>query len=200
LYGVKLIMRVPEVEADAFYENLKYKIFRQIQLRLNEGERVLDIGCGDCKLVEYLAKKEKIKITGIDKNGAKLPDTQNVQYKKFMGKMHCVKANAASMKQFADKSFSAVVSVYSLHEFSNVHRVLSECRRVLKKNGKIIAVDFLSGTLADRSREEEYYTQEQLRDMLEEAGFEIAEEKKISKEGPLMLIGLDDVKRIRRVC
>lgn len=193
-------MRVSEAKADAFYENLKYKIFRQIQIRVNEGERVLDIGCGDCKLAEYLAKKGSIKITGIDKNGAKLPDTKNRRHKKLKGKMHCVKADAASMKRFADRSFSAVVSVYSLHEFSNVRRVLSECRRVLKKNGKIIAVDFLSGTLAARSREEEYYTQEQLKDLLEEAGFEIAEEKKISKEGPLMLTGFDDAKRIRRVC
>jgi ubiquinone/menaquinone biosynthesis C-methylase UbiE len=186
-------MRDFEAKADAFYDALKPAIFKEIRLGVDDGERILDIGCGDCKLAEYLAENEHIEITGIDTNETKLPGGGRRQYKKFKGKLHCVKCNAGEMKRFSRESFSAVVSVYSLHEFSDVSLVLDECMRVLRKNGKIMAVDFLCGTLAGRAWDEEYYTRVQLRKMLGKAGFRIAGEKEFSEEGPLMIMGFKNV-------
>ncbi len=182
-------MRTPETERTNFYDKLQDKIFASIVEKLCENERVLDIGCGDCKLVKYLAKEGNIYIVGLDIDGSKFADSLKELTGEVQTRVKCVEGNAENLKDFIDENFSAVVSVYSLHEFKNPLRALQECMRVLNKKGKIIIVDFIPDTLAERLWSEKYFNLRDTRTLLVNAGFKVIEQKFISQEGPAMTVG-----------
>ncbi|MCK4523184.1 hypothetical protein KAU05_03500, partial [Candidatus Aerophobetes bacterium] len=58
-----------------FYNNLENKIFRIILEEVRGKGNILDIGCGSCKLVLFLAKKlKKVEVVGIDLYSGEFPD------------------------------------------------------------------------------------------------------------------------------
>ncbi len=88
---------------------------------------------------------------------------------------------------FSNETFDVVISLYSLHEFSSPSSVLKECARVVKD--KIIIIDFIRGTLAEKLWGERYFSSKEIEKMVEKAGFEILEEKISSQEGPVLITG-----------
>ena len=83
--------------------------------------------------------------------------------------------------------------MYSLHEFQSAPKALKEAFKILKRRGKIILIDFIKGTLADRLWGERYYTSKRIEEMLKKAGFEDIEFRSLSKEGPVIFTGIKDV-------
>ena len=119
-------------------------------------EKVLEIGCGIGDFVRFLASKG-LDVTGID------PYAENQSEKGY----HIRRAYAEELP-FEDESFDAVVSVRTLHH-TDAKRTLKEAYRVLKNDGMICISDWKKG--ADTGIKEEYFSPEELRKMLMEAGF-----------------------------
>jgi ubiquinone/menaquinone biosynthesis C-methylase UbiE len=177
---------------DNFYDNLERKIFTIILKAINGKKNILDIGCGSCKLVFFLARELKnIRVVGVDLHKWEFPDTVEKRRKeKITNEVQCLKADASDLSFLEDKSFDAVVSVYSLHEFGSPQKALQEAFRVLHKGGKLIIVDFIKGTLADKLWGERYYTPERIKNMPENAGFQNISSQLLSKEGPGIFTGI----------
>ncbi len=173
-----------------FYDKLKEQLFQMILEKIKNGEKVLDVGCGNCELVVRLAKGKNVKVIGVDIQDSEFKKTLEKARGKIKGKVKCIKGNAENLKDFEDASFSSVISRYSLHEFPNPSRVLKECVRVLKRQGQMILVDFIPDTLAEKLWGERYFTMEEIRKTMEKAGFQILEQKKISIEGPAITVGI----------
>ena len=173
-----------------FYDKLKEESFQMIVEKIKNGEKVLDIGCGNCELGIRLAKEKNVKIIGVDIQDSEFKKTLQRVRGKVKRKVKCIKGNAENLKDFEDASFSNVISRYSLHEFPNPSRVLKECIRVLKRQGEIILVDFIPDTLAEKLWRERYFTMEEIRKTMEKAGFQVLEQKKISIEGPAITTGI----------
>lgn len=165
----------------SFYSDIKKEIFEMVLSEIGDNENVLEVGCGNCELITYIAEKRKIKGVGVDIN--------DFGFKK-MNRVKCIKEDAGNLKHFKDGSFSSVISKYSLHEFLQPLKVLKECFRVLKEGGKIIIVDFLPKTLAERLWSERYFTMEEIKEMIEKFNFKVLKQKKISTEGPGITIGV----------
>lgn len=177
---------------DSFYDNLKRKIFTIILKRIKGKKNILDIGCGSCELVFFLARELKnVRVVGVDLRNCEFPDTVEKRRKeKITNKVQCLKADASELNFLEDKSFDAVVNVYSLHEFSSPQKTLQEAFRVLHKEGKLIIVDFIKGTLADKLWGERYYTPERIKIMLENASFQNISSQLLSREGPGLFTGI----------
>jgi len=102
----------------------EYKIIANI---ISENTRVLDVGCDDGSLMEFLKKEKKVDIRGIEISKEK------VQTCIFKG-LTVIEGDAEfDLKQFPDKSFDYVVLGQTLQAFINPEIVIKELLRVGNK-------------------------------------------------------------------
>jgi ubiquinone/menaquinone biosynthesis C-methylase UbiE len=144
------------------------KIRERITHTLGKVESVLDVGCGNCGLVRFLAENIAQEAVGIDVRSHGLHEEVKSSEDGTYHSAECVKGDAHSMDSFPDEGFDAVVTVHTLHELSNPKTALSEIRRVLKPGGTLLIADFAQG---ETRWHERYYTPEQVEAMLRERGF-----------------------------
>ena len=103
---------------------LEFKIIANL---IKKNTRVLDVGCGDGTLMEFLKDNNKIDIRGIEIS------KNNVQ--KCIGKgLTVIEGDAEKdLSQFPDGSFDFVILSQTLQAFLNPEKVISELLRVGKK-------------------------------------------------------------------
>ena len=94
---------------------------------IEENTRVLDVGCGDGTLMEFLQNNKKIDIRGIEIS------KKNSQ--KCVGKgLTVIEGDAEKdLYQFPDSSFDFVILSQTLQAFLNPEKVIQELLRVGKK-------------------------------------------------------------------
>ena len=101
--------------------------FKIISELIDENSHVLDVGCGDGILMEYLVKEKKVNIRGIEISKTKV---QNCIAKGLT----IIEGNAEEdLKQFPDKSFDYVVLSQTLQAFLNPEKVINELLRIGKQ-------------------------------------------------------------------
>ena len=107
--------------------------FEELKKYIKDGERVLDLGCGNGRLFE-LFKNKKVEYIGVDFS------------EKFIKKArekygdHFMVADAFNLP-FSDNSFDSIWAIAFFHHIPSKHlrlKILKEIKRVLKKNGKVI--------------------------------------------------------------
>ena len=102
----------------------EYKIITNL---IDENSRVLDVGCDDGTLMEYLKQNKNVDIRGIEISKEK------VQICISKG-LTVIEGNAEyDLKQFPNKSFDYVVLGQTLQAFINPEIVIAELLRVGKK-------------------------------------------------------------------
>jgi len=108
----------------SFVENMNQKrteLMTDILLPyLNQGDSVLDFGCGSMRLSRYISTKIKIDLTGIDIRDYDINDAKYVKYPG--GKL-----------PFKDNEFDVVLSIFVLHHTDKPEYYLEELARVSKK-------------------------------------------------------------------
>ena len=57
------------------------------------------------------------------------------------------------------------------------------------EKGKMIVVDSIAGTLAENLYSEKYFSPEDIRFLMSDAGFKITEQQMFSSEGPAVTVG-----------
>ena len=101
--------------------------FKIISDLINENSHVLDVGCGDGILMQYLIKEKKVNIRGIEISKTKV---QNCIAKGLT----IIEGNAEEdLRQFPDKSFDYVILSQTLQAFLNPEKVINELLRIGKQ-------------------------------------------------------------------
>lgn len=144
------------------------QIRRKIADTLDEVGCVLDVGCGNCDLVRFLAREVAREAIGIDLRTDLVHEDLHSERDGGERTARCQKADAQHMDEFEDGHFDAVVSTHALHEIADPGAALCEMRRVLKEGGALLIADFTKGETRWKER---YFTPGQLRAMLQQAGF-----------------------------
>lgn len=100
--------------------------FNIISNNIENGTRVLDVGCGDGVLIEYLKKEKNIDVRGLEISKDKV--------QKCISKgLTVIEGNAEiDLQQFPDDSFDYVVLSQTLQAFINPELVIKELLRVGK--------------------------------------------------------------------
>ena len=94
---------------------------------IDKNSHVLDVGCGDGILMEFLIKEKRVNIRGIEISKTKV---QNCIAKGLT----IIEGNAEEdLKQFPDKSFDYVVLSQTLQAFLNPEKVINELLRIGKQ-------------------------------------------------------------------
>jgi ubiquinone/menaquinone biosynthesis C-methylase UbiE len=160
--------KVEEVD----YDELEPETYERMAGAIGEAAPVLDVGCGEGKLANFLAATLGKQVCGIDISGVKLARARETA--EAQGISHLVQfleGDASNLDLLANKSFGAIVSVYTLHEFDDPREALRELGRVLRAEGRFIVMDFVRGGRAEKLWGERYYTPQEIESMLQEAGF-----------------------------
>ncbi len=109
------------------------RMFAKIGLAARNGERVLDIGCGDGGDGELFAAG------GADVTGVDIAPHPNWERLKS-GRLNFRTADACALP-FSNKSFDLVFEKDTLHHLERPERALAEIRRVTRKGGRIVLIE-----------------------------------------------------------
>ena len=130
--------------------NLTTEIFKHE--RINDTSHVLDVGCGTGQTAAYLTQNFGANVTAIDVNRTML---EKAKYRMAINNLH-VHFIEGSIEQtaLADQSFDFILSE-SVLSFVNKPRALSEIYRLLKMDGRFIAIEqTMNAQLADEDAKE----------------------------------------------
>ena len=106
------------------YMKPEYKIITNL---IDENSRVLDVGCDDGTLMEYLKQNKNVDIRGIEISKEKVQTC-------IAKGLTVIEGNAEyDLKQFPNKSFDFVVLGQTLQAFLNPENVINELLRIGKK-------------------------------------------------------------------
>ncbi len=116
---------------------------RLVLERLGQAQSLLDIGCGSGEYLQAAAQRGIPRLVGIDESPERLRQAQAACPQ---AELHLARAERLP---FADQSFDVVLAAQVLHEIAlfgqprDLEKTLSEIRRVLKPEGRLIALDHL---------------------------------------------------------
>ncbi|KPJ57374.1 hypothetical protein AMJ49_01115 [Parcubacteria bacterium DG_74_2] len=130
------------------YSNLIDPLLKDIRVftikfaEIKEGDRVLDICCGTGDQVFHYAKTGAI-VAGIDLSPKMIGTALKKQKKQTFTDIYFQAADAADLP-FEDSIFDIASISLALHEIESAKRdaVISEMKRVVKKDGSLIFIDF----------------------------------------------------------
>jgi len=157
----------PRKLPDDFYDRIKPRLHERILREVAGARRVLDLGCGACELVEYLAEGCGGEVTGVDIRAQAFPGRRRTA---GGARFSCIEEDASALASAVECCFDAVVSVWALHEMDEPAAVLEEAHRLLEPGGRIVVVDFPRGSLAQTLWGEDYYAPAEIAAMLRGAG------------------------------
>lgn len=121
---------LPEVSGQIAFEHLHRYYFA---MKLVNGCRVLDVACGE-GYGSWILSKAALEVIGVDI----APDAVEHAQKKYVDpRIKFVEASAADLP-FDDGTFDAVVSFETIEHHDLHQEMLSEIKRVLKKEGVLI--------------------------------------------------------------
>jgi SAM-dependent methyltransferase len=106
-----------------------------------EPTRVLDVGCGLGKQAERFARELRADVKAIDTS------TRMVELTRDRG----IDAQVADAEQipFADGEFDCVFAGWVLYHVPDLEKALSECARVLKPGGRLVASSYFENNMSE---------------------------------------------------
>ena len=155
----------------------RFYVLLQNEMTLNEGIRLLDVGCGTGALLKRLCEKNSIEAYGIDAD-AKMIETAKRQCP------DCALTQAPGEKMpFADEHFDVLTVCLAYHHFSDKAGFAKEAARVLKPGGLLYIADprfpyvirkSINGILRLFRLVGRFFTVQEIADAFVEYGFEFA--------------------------
>lgn len=140
----KLLENPPLSYIELFKQERNY-----LRNNISSNQKVLDIGCGNGRNILSIADITRT-ITGVDIDSKAVEDTEQntIQYPKIK----VVQGNVTSLP-LKDKSFDVVIFSMTLVNLDNQkEKALSEMKRVIKDNGKIIISVYSEKALSERRK------------------------------------------------
>ena len=162
---------------DDFYKRIEPWLLRQIARTLRSAHRIVDLGCGDCRLAGFLAEQKADRdVVGIDVSDGAFPKARDCG-----AGLRCIKADARHVGFLGSGVVDAVVSLYALHELGAPMACLREARRLVRPGGAVLIIDFPKGSLAQRLWRERYYSTGEVARLLRRAGFAMVRARRTAR-------------------
>lgn len=157
-------------------------------LSLMDFKTILQVDCGNGEFLPYLlAQKPNIEIHGTDQSVDNLENIIDM----LGDKIFLIRSSATHIP-YPDNSFDVLISLHKFNSYLNYEQVLGEFKRVLRPGGTLIISDSANSIKAVRyaasligklkkEPQNKYYTEDEIKETLLEAGFENPMWHKISQ-------------------
>ena len=186
-----------DAKADSYDNTLdgkfteKFKDLLVANMSANEGDRVLDVGCGNGSLLSKIAGVQKIKGFGADLS-PRMVEAAAARYPEF----EFVVAGCESLP-FGDSSMDVVTVCCAYHHFPDVSAFARETGRLLRPGGSLyIAEVYLPGVVRpianlflplSKDGDVKFYSSKEIADTLSPAGLELVS---ATKKGHIQILHL----------
>lgn len=152
----------------------KAELIKRVTIR--DGDRILDVACGNGILLGALSKKASIHAFGVDLSENMIAAARERYPEGTFAVSACVPL------PFENESMDVIAVSCAFHHFEDPHAFAGECMRVLKKNGRVYMAEPFFTTVVRwfantvvfpfaKSGDVKVYSQHELRGMFEAAGF-----------------------------
>jgi ubiquinone/menaquinone biosynthesis C-methylase UbiE len=164
------------------------------KLKVKEGDRILELGCGSGSITRSIAKYTKAETMGITLSDEEIRHFKNEVEKMNLKNCNIVKGDYHDLP-FDDNEYDASYAIYCLKYSAKLGRVFKEVSRVLKPGGRFVSYELLLTDKYDSSNKVHkelawnisfltgmppLYTITEFRKLAEENGLRIVEEEELS--------------------
>jgi len=152
-----------------------------------QARRVLDVGCGEGRLVNLLAGQTGKRVVGLDISDHGFAEARYAAGQTAIPHLvECVECDAQQIA-FKDDYFEAIILTYSLHHVEEPLIALREIHRILKPGGRVLIGDWVAAE--DQSRSGCFrFTLSEMQQMPQAAGFQQVEIEQI-EPGLVLVVG-----------
>ncbi len=161
--------RVTRPTGVELYNRLEKEVHDRLVSFLDGKGPILEIGCGDCRHADRLARSLKTRVVGIDISKEKFPVGRGRHC------AECIQTDAESVSVVLNEKFAGAVARFVVHELKHPKLVLREVFKVLKGRALVVLADPVKGSTAEQLHNEKYYTVGQMTGFLRWAGFQDVE-------------------------
>ncbi|MGH3086615.1 MAG: methyltransferase domain-containing protein [Rubrobacteraceae bacterium] len=120
--------------------NMNRVLSKRVELR--PGERVLDAGCGFGGSAIWLAEEVGAKVVGVNLAPDQIYHARRLAYLRGLSHRVAFEREDFTRTSFPDESFDVVWAVESVCHTGDKPGFLSEARRLLKPDGRLVVADF----------------------------------------------------------
>lgn len=155
---------------------------------INDGDRVLDIGCGGGKTLQILSKLNPNGIIyGIDISSQAVKESIKMNEAQVKNGSVIVKEASVSSIPYEDQFFDAITAFQTHYFWPSVEQDVAEVWRVLKSGGKLIIIAELYKM---KYHMEVYQTPAVMKELLERTGFQTVYVTEKSSKGWLCITAI----------
>ena len=112
-------------------QKLRYKWYKEKYFENVKNKKILEIGCGDGGVIQYLKNANEVYAVDISKNAVKFLSTKGI-------KPYLVDISAESLP-FKDSTFDYVIILETLEHLKSPQYAIQDIQTVLKKAGTMVA-------------------------------------------------------------
>jgi len=132
-----LLNRVLSVGIDKLWRKRATQLIKETSPSI-----VLDVATGTADLAIEIAKRTEAQIVGVDISQKMLDFGQvKIEDKSLANRIVLEKGDSENLK-YEDQKFDAATVSFGVRNFENLERGLSEISRVLRKDGKLVVLEF----------------------------------------------------------
>jgi ubiquinone/menaquinone biosynthesis C-methylase UbiE len=156
------------------------------KLPLWAGARVLDIGCGIGGATRYIAATTACRLVGVDLTPEYIAAAQTLAQRTGLSSRIEYKVASALDLPFEERTFDAAITLHVAMNIKDRPRLYREAARVLKPGGHLAIYDVMKGDReglvypvpwAETPATSHLTTAQEMRSLLQDAGFEITDEE-----------------------
>ncbi len=164
------------------------EVDQRILQRLGTAQNILDVGCGDGRLVNLIACQTRGRVVGLDLSGHGFAEArQEADQATIPHLVECVESDGRQIG-FKSDHFEAVIMMFTLHHIEKTEPALREVHRILQPGGRVIVCDWVV-VAEDQDRSGCYrFTIGEIRRMVQEAGFWPVEVEQV-EPGLVLVVG-----------
>jgi len=129
-YDYNEISKIYDDVREADFEAVRFMIEKA---QINEGSRVLEIGCGTANYLKLIHQLTQADIWGVDRSSGMLRKA-----KEKCKDAVFIEDDAVKLSKISDESFDLVYMVDVIHHIKDINTMFQSIKRVLKENGLII--------------------------------------------------------------
>ena len=147
------------------------EVIRCIEEQVSKDSRVLEVGSGGGRMAIEVARRMGCTVYGVDSSQFAVAQARRRALAIGLSKKAIFMNQRSESLNFPPGFFDLVYTVKTLHE-TRAMETLKEMYRVLRDDGKLVIADWVEGALT--WTHENYFSPEELEEMIKRSGFRIS--------------------------